>query len=578
MLDGREFIEYGMGLRSVTLGHAHPAVVEAAAAAMRLGTNFTRPSPLEADCAERLLGLVRGADMAKFCKNGSDATTAALKLSRAWTGRDLVAICRDQPFFSTDDWFIGSTTMPAGIPQSVRDQTVGFRYNDLESVDALFARYPGQIACLVLEPAAAQEPGAGFLEGLRDRCRAAGALLVFDEMITGFRWHLGGAQTLYGVTPDLSTFGKALANGFALSALVGRRDVMERGGLRHDAERVFLLSTTHGAETHALAAGIETMKIYEREGVVEVLHRQGARLRSGIEGEAKRQGVGDHFRVLGRDCNLVVRGPRRGGQTVAGLSDARPPGDPQARRSHALARRQLRPRRRGHRPDGRSRGRGAGGLPAGARRRHRAVPRGASGAARVSPAELTTAAEPMLRLELPRRTKGPLQVLCLGAHSDDIEIGCGGTILDLIQRRGPLEVRWVVFSGNAVRAKEARASARALLRGARSRIETKRFRDGFFPAQTARLKEEFERLKRRVRPDLIFCPWRGDAHQDHRLLAELAWNTFRDHLILEYEIPKYDGDLSSPNLYVPLAEETCRTQGRAPHAGLPLPGREPVVL
>jgi glutamate-1-semialdehyde 2,1-aminomutase len=304
-VDGREFIEYGMGLRSVTLGHAHPAVVEAAAAAMRLGTNFTRPSPLEADCAERLLGLVRGADMAKFCKNGSDATTAALKLARAWTGRDLVAICRDQPFFSTDDWFIGSTAMPSGIPQSVRDQTVGFRYNDLESVDALFARYPGQIACLVLEPAAAQEPGAGFLEGLRDRCRAAGALLVFDEMITGFRWHLGGAQTLYGVTPDLSTFGKALANGFALSALVGRRDVMERGGLRHDAERVFLLSTTHGAETHALAAGIETMKIYEREGVVEVLHRQGARLKSGIEGEAKRQGVGDHFRVLGRDCNLV---------------------------------------------------------------------------------------------------------------------------------------------------------------------------------------------------------------------------------------------------------------------------------
>jgi len=304
-VEGREFIEYGMGLRSVTLGHAHPAVVEVAAAAMRMGTNFTRPSPLEADCAERLLGLVPGADMAKFCKNGSDATTAALKLARAWTGRDLVAICRDQPFFSTDDWFIGSTTMPAGIPQSVRDQTVGFRYNDLESVDALFARYPGQIACLVLEPAAAQEPGAGFLEDLRDRCRAAGALLVFDEMITGFRWHLGGAQTLYGVTPDLSTFGKALANGFALSALVGRRDVMERGGLRHDAERVFLLSTTHGAETHALAAGIETMKIYEREGVVEVLHRQGARLKSGIQAEAKGQGVGDHFRVMGRECNLV---------------------------------------------------------------------------------------------------------------------------------------------------------------------------------------------------------------------------------------------------------------------------------
>ncbi len=304
-LDGREFIEYGMGLRSVALGHGHPAVVEAAAAAMRQGTNFTRPHPLEVECAERLLGLIPGADMAKFCKNGSDATTAAVKHARAWTSRDLVAICKDQPFFSTDDWFIGTTAMPAGIPSSIREQTVDFRYNDLASVDALFRRFPGQLACLVLEPAAVQEPSAGFLEGLRDRCRAEGVLLVFDEMITGFRWHLGGAQTLYRVTPDLSTFGKAMGNGFAISALVGRRDVMERGGLAHPGERVFLLSTTHGAETHALAAAMETMKIYEREGVVDVLYKQGARLRAGIESEARRQGVGEHFRLLGRDCNLV---------------------------------------------------------------------------------------------------------------------------------------------------------------------------------------------------------------------------------------------------------------------------------
>ncbi len=163
----------------------------------------------------------------------------------------------------------------------------------------------------------------------------------------------------------------------------------------------------------------------------------------------------------------------------------------------------------------------------------------------------------MLRLELPRRTKGPLRILCLGAHSDDIEIGCGGTLLHLIESRS-VAVDWVVFSGNAVRAKEARASARGLLRGARSRIEMKRFRDGFFPTQTARIKAEFERLKRRPSPDLVFCPWRGDAHQDHRLLGELAWNTFRDHVILEYEIPKYDGDWSSPNLYVPLAEKHGR--------------------
>jgi glutamate-1-semialdehyde 2,1-aminomutase len=303
-VDGREFIEYGMGLRAVTLGHAHPKVVEAAAAALRLGTNFTRPSPLEVECAEALLRVVPG-DMVKFAKNGSDVTTAAVKLARAATGRDLVAICKDQPFFSTDDWFIGTTPMAAGIPQSARALTLSFRFNDLESVETLFRRYPKQVACLVLEPAAAREPAAGYLEGLRRLCDAEGALLVFDEMITGFRWHLGGAQTLYGVRPDLSTFGKGIANGFSVSALVGRRAVMELGGLRHGEDRVFLLSTTHGAETHALAAAIETIRIYEQEGVVETLHRQGQRLKSGIEEAARDLGVADRFEVVGRPCNLV---------------------------------------------------------------------------------------------------------------------------------------------------------------------------------------------------------------------------------------------------------------------------------
>jgi len=304
-LDGREYLEYGMGLRSVTLGHAFEPVVAAAAEAMRHGGNFSRPSPLEVACAEEILSLVDGADMVKFAKNGSDVTTAAVKLARAATGRDLVAICRDQPFFSVDDWFIGSTAMPAGIPRSVRALTLGFQYNDLDSVDALFRRHPSQIAAVVLEPAAMQEPAPGFLEGLRDRCRREGAVLVFDETITGFRWHAGGAQKLYGVVPDLSTFGKAMANGFSLAALCGRRELMELGGLRHDKERVFLLSTTHGAETHTLAAAIATMRVYRDEDVVGTLHRQGARLRAGIAAAARELGLERHFQVLGRDCNLV---------------------------------------------------------------------------------------------------------------------------------------------------------------------------------------------------------------------------------------------------------------------------------
>ena len=245
-VDGNEFIEYGMGLRSVVLGHAFPDVLRAVREALDSGSNFCRPSPLEVECAETLLRMVPGAEMVKFAKNGSDATTGAVKLARAFTGREMVAICSDHPFFSTDDWFIGVTAMDAGIPQAIKDLTVSFRYNDLESVRVLFDRFPSQIAALVLEPAATEEPRDGFLTELRRLAHDNGALLVFDEMITGFRWALGGAQALYGVQPDLSAFGKALANGFSASALVGRREIMELGGLRHRSERVFLLSTTHG--------------------------------------------------------------------------------------------------------------------------------------------------------------------------------------------------------------------------------------------------------------------------------------------------------------------------------------------
>jgi glutamate-1-semialdehyde 2,1-aminomutase len=303
--DGNEYLEYGMGLRAVTLGHGFEPVVEAAARQMRLGINFNRPSPIELECAEALLALLPRAEMVKFAKNGSDVTTAAVKLARAHTGRDLVAICRDQPFFSTDDWFIGTTAMPAGIPEAVRRLTVGFRYNDIESVEALFREHPGQVACVVLEAETIEPPRDHFLQRLRELCHSNGALFILDEMITGFRWHLGGAQAYYDVEPDLSTFGKAIANGFSVSALVGKREIMERGGLRHDGDRVFLLSTTHGAETYGLAAAIETIRTYRTQGVVEFLWRQGERLRRGVEAVVAELSLEGHFSVLGKTCNLV---------------------------------------------------------------------------------------------------------------------------------------------------------------------------------------------------------------------------------------------------------------------------------
>ena len=193
----------------------------------------------------------------------------------------------------------------AGIPRAIADLTLSFRYNDLDSLERLFTERPGGIACVFLEPERTEPPAPGFLSDVAELCRRHGALLVFDEMITGFRWATGGAQDVYDVTPDLSTFGKGMANGFAVSALLGRRQVMELGGLRHKRERVFVLSTTHGAETHALAAAMATMTTYVEINVVGALHEAGARLRAGVEAAARDAGVASEFRVVGRDCNLV---------------------------------------------------------------------------------------------------------------------------------------------------------------------------------------------------------------------------------------------------------------------------------
>lgn len=304
-VDGNAYVEYGSGLRAVSLGHGEPRVVAAAAAALADGTNFVRPTALELRTADDFLDSVGAGEMVKFAKNGSDATTAAVRLARAATGRDLVAICADQPFFSTDDWFVGSTAMPAGVPEAVRRLTVTFRYNDLASLDQVLAAHPGAVAAIVLEPATAIEPAPGFLEGVRERCDRYGAVLVFDEMITGFRWSIRGAQSTYGVTPDLSCFGKALGNGVAIAALVGRRELMELGGFDHDRERVFLLSTTHGAESHGLAAAAVVMDIYRREAVVDRLRERGERLRTGLASEIAAAGLGDHVLVLGHPANLT---------------------------------------------------------------------------------------------------------------------------------------------------------------------------------------------------------------------------------------------------------------------------------
>ena len=303
--DGNEFIEWGMGLRAVTLGHAYPEVVQAAAEAMRKGTNFVRPAVIELEAAEAFLDIIGTADMVKFSKDGSDATSGAIRVSRAYTGRDIVARCANQPFFSVDDWFIGTTPMSAGIPRATSELTASFRYNDLESVEELFDRYDGRVACLILEPEKYDPPEDGFLHKVRELCDRHGTILVFDEMITGFRWDLGGGQKFHDVVPDLSTWGKALGTGFSVSALAGRSDIMELGGLLHDRPRVFLLSGTHAAETHGLAAAMATMRVYSEEPVIETLWKQGERLIAGLTRAIADHGLEEYVPLFGRPCCLV---------------------------------------------------------------------------------------------------------------------------------------------------------------------------------------------------------------------------------------------------------------------------------
>lgn len=308
-VDGNRFVEYGMGLRSVTLGHGYRPVVDAVCAAIANGTNFSRPTELELQAAEDFLELVPGADMVKFAKNGSDTTTAAVRLARAVTGRTVVAVC-DQPFFSVDDWFIGTTPMNAGIPTEHVSSTVRFQFNDLESLSRVLTLH--LVACVVLEAATATaEPAPGFLEEVRRLCDSHGALLIFDEMITGFRWSEHGAQSVYGVRPDLSCWGKAMGNGFPVAALAGRREFMELGGLRTDADRVFLLSTTHGPETGALAAFRAVVRAYAVEDPIGRMERAGRMLADGVTAAAEELGLGRYFQVSGRPSCLVfvTRGP-----------------------------------------------------------------------------------------------------------------------------------------------------------------------------------------------------------------------------------------------------------------------------
>ena len=295
-VDGNPYIDFPMALGPIILGHSYPAVNAAVERQLADGTAFSLPHPLEVEVAEQLIEMIPCAEMVRFGKNGSDATAGAVRLARAYTGRDLVACCG---YHGWQDWYIGSTTFNRGVPKSVQELTLTFEYNKIASLARLVAEHPGRIAAVIMEPVGVVEPVGGFLQEVRELCRSAGCLLIFDEVITGFRLARGGAQEHFGVTPDLACFGKAMANGFPLSAVVGRREIMK------SFEGVFF-SFTFGGEALSLAAASATMKEIADNDVIGHLWEQGRILMDGTNVLAREFGLERHIRCIGLPPRTVV--------------------------------------------------------------------------------------------------------------------------------------------------------------------------------------------------------------------------------------------------------------------------------
>lgn len=276
-IDGNKFLDCSMGLTSVSLGHAFEPVVEAVKKELEKGVNFQRPSYLEMEMAEQFLALVPQHDMIKFAKNGSIVTTAAVKLARAFTGRKLVAFPGDHPFYSYDDWFIGTTQCNKGVPDDITSLSVTFKSCNIESLRQLFEKYPGQIACVITEPEKNTCSGCNcekspehFLKEAIELAHQNGALFIIDEMVSGFKTGFPGSISRYDLKPDMATWGKGIANGFSFCALTGNKDVMELGGIQKKGEeKIFLISTTHGGETHTMAAAIATIDVFKKHHVVQ---------------------------------------------------------------------------------------------------------------------------------------------------------------------------------------------------------------------------------------------------------------------------------------------------------------------
>jgi glutamate-1-semialdehyde aminotransferase len=293
-VDGNEYVDWCMGIGPLVLGYADPAVDEAISRQLQDGITFSLMHPLEVEAAEMVRELVPNAESVRFSKTGADVTSAAVRLARAFTGREHVLCCG---YHGWHDWYIATTDRRGGVPEAVVEETSTFPYNDL---DALARSLGPETACVILEPVVFEAPQPGFLAEVQSLCRQNGTLLVFDEMWTGFRLALGGSQEFFGVSPDLATYSKAIANGMPLSVLTGRKDVMRL------LDRDVFFFTTFGGEALSLAAALACMRALRDRNVPAHLARVGKQIRDGYNRIAESLGITAWTRCFGMDCRTIV--------------------------------------------------------------------------------------------------------------------------------------------------------------------------------------------------------------------------------------------------------------------------------
>lgn len=290
--DGNEYIDFVNALAAITLGYNDPDVTNAVKAQLEEGTIFSLPHELEIKVAEKIVEMVPCAEMVRFGKNGSDVTAGAIRLARAYTKRDHVAVCG---YHGWQDWYIGSTARNLGVPKKTQVLTHTFNYNDIDSLHSIFQQWPDQIAAVIMEAMNVKEPENNFLEKCKDLTHKNGAVFIFDEIITGFRYANGGAQEYFGVIPDLATFGKGLANGYPVSAIAGKAEIMRM------MEEVFF-SFTFGGETLSLAAAFATLVKLQKEPVIETLWKQGRKIVEGTKVLIEKHDLKGVLSFGGKEC------------------------------------------------------------------------------------------------------------------------------------------------------------------------------------------------------------------------------------------------------------------------------------